>query len=156
LAAAGCPPVAIADRPIRDAAGGDWYGMNGVLARPSRDYHESVSPHLASASFSTRGSSPGLAICLVVCAIGLSLLAGWVLFPGTVYLFFIRPSLVPPPGIDELHWPIADPASEDLSLRPDDIRRRFGRARDEIKARMASLEAGKATSESPFQCRVLL
>ena len=44
-----------------------------------------------------------------------------------------------PPGVDKLHWLIAAQASEDSSIGPDEIRLRFGRARDEVKARMASL-----------------
>ena len=47
-----------------------------------------------------------------------------------------------PPGVDKLHWPIADPASDDPSIGRDEMRRRFEQARDEIKARMASLEVG--------------
>lgn len=52
-----------------------------------------------------------------------------------------------PPDVEKLHWPIDDPASKDTSIGRDEMRRRFGRARDEIKARMASLEAGQGASE---------
>lgn len=47
-----------------------------------------------------------------------------------------------PPDIEKSHWPIADPATEDPSTGPDEMRRRFGWARDEIKARMSSLNVG--------------
>lgn len=47
-----------------------------------------------------------------------------------------------PPDVEKLHWPINDPASDDTSIGPDEMRRRFGRARDEIKARIASLDFG--------------
>jgi arsenate reductase len=39
-----------------------------------------------------------------------------------------------------LHWPIADPASDDPSLGPEDMRARFRRAAAEIEARLAALE----------------
>lgn len=35
-----------------------------------------------------------------------------------------------------LHWPIDDPASDDPALTPDELRARFRRARDEIRARL--------------------
>lgn len=38
-----------------------------------------------------------------------------------------------------LHWPIRDPASTDPSLTPEDMRRRFREARDEIKAKIQGL-----------------
>ena len=44
-----------------------------------------------------------------------------------------------PPDVEKLHWPIADPASDDPSLGPDKMRRRFEQARDDIKARMESI-----------------
>ena len=47
-----------------------------------------------------------------------------------------------PPDVEKLHWPIDDPASEDPSIGPDEMRRRFARARDEIKARISSLDVG--------------
>lgn len=47
-----------------------------------------------------------------------------------------------PSNVAKLHWPIDDPASEDPSIGPDELRRRFARARDEIKARMDSLDVG--------------
>lgn len=47
-----------------------------------------------------------------------------------------------PSAVAKLHWPIDDPASEDPSIGPGEMRRRFGRARDEIKARLAALDLG--------------
>ena len=40
-----------------------------------------------------------------------------------------------------LHWPIDDPASDDPSLTPDDMRKRFAKARDIIHAKLAEFEA---------------
>jgi len=40
---------------------------------------------------------------------------------------------------ERLHWPIPDPASEDPTLSPDDLRARFRGARDEIKHRLEGL-----------------
>lgn len=40
-----------------------------------------------------------------------------------------------------LHWPIDDPASDDPSLQPEDMRRRFARARDLISAKLADFES---------------
>jgi arsenate reductase len=37
-----------------------------------------------------------------------------------------------------LHWPIADPASDDPALSPEDLRARFRAARDTIRARLES------------------
>jgi len=45
-----------------------------------------------------------------------------------------------PGRVRRLHWPIADPASTDPSLTPDDIRGRFRTARDQIKARIEILK----------------
>lgn len=45
-----------------------------------------------------------------------------------------------PGRVRRLHWPIADPASTDPSLTPDDIRARFRTARDQIKARIEILK----------------
>jgi arsenate reductase len=39
------------------------------------------------------------------------------------------------------HWPIPDPASDDPSLTPDDLRARFRAARDEILRRLVGLAA---------------
>lgn len=46
-----------------------------------------------------------------------------------------------PGTAQRLHWPIDDPASNDPDLSPDDMRRRFARARDIIHARLAEFEA---------------
>jgi len=40
-----------------------------------------------------------------------------------------------------LHWPIDDPASDDPALTPDDMRKRFARARDIIHAKLTEFEA---------------
>ena len=42
---------------------------------------------------------------------------------------------------ERLHWPIPDPASEDPSLTPDDLRQRFRAGRDEIRRRLEQLQA---------------
>ncbi len=44
-----------------------------------------------------------------------------------------------PGRVRRLHWPIADPASTDPSLTPDDMRARFRSARDQIRARIEVL-----------------
>ena len=44
-----------------------------------------------------------------------------------------------PGRVRRLHWPIPDPASVDPSLTPEDMRRRFRVARDEIKAKIPHL-----------------
>ena len=44
-----------------------------------------------------------------------------------------------PGRVQRLHWPIPDPASDDPSLTPGDLLKRFRSARDEIKARIAKL-----------------
>src|SRR3546814_531129 len=41
-----------------------------------------------------------------------------------------------PGRVRRLHWPIADPASSDPTLTPEDLRARFRTARDQIKARL--------------------
>jgi arsenate reductase len=41
--------------------------------------------------------------------------------------------------VERLHWPIADPASKDPSLEPDELRARFRAARDEIRDRIEVL-----------------
>ena len=41
-----------------------------------------------------------------------------------------------PGRVSRLHWPINDPASDDLSLSADEMRRRFREARDEIQSRL--------------------
>lgn len=44
-----------------------------------------------------------------------------------------------PGSVRRLHWPIHDPASGDPSLAPEEMRRRFRAARDEIKAKIEIL-----------------
>lgn len=46
-----------------------------------------------------------------------------------------------PGSVRRLHWPIRDPASTDPSLTPEDMRRRFRAARDEIKAKIQDLSS---------------
>lgn len=43
---------------------------------------------------------------------------------------------------ERLHWPIPDPASDDPALTPEDLRRRFRAARDEIRRRLEGLKNG--------------
>jgi arsenate reductase len=45
--------------------------------------------------------------------------------------------------VERLHWPIADPASDDPSLTREQMLARFRRARDEIEARLEALERGR-------------
>lgn len=40
---------------------------------------------------------------------------------------------------ERLHWPIADPASDDPALTTEDLRARFRAARDEIQRRLEAL-----------------
>jgi arsenate reductase len=40
---------------------------------------------------------------------------------------------------ERLHWPIADPASDDPALTTEDLRARFRTARDEIQRRLEAL-----------------
>ncbi|MCH2394514.1 arsenate reductase ArsC [Oceanibaculum sp.] len=49
-----------------------------------------------------------------------------------------------PGRVQRLHWPIADPASTDPALTPEDFRARFRMARDEIRARLESLKLNPA------------
>jgi arsenate reductase len=44
-----------------------------------------------------------------------------------------------PGRVRRLHWPVADPASSDPALTPDEMRVRFRTARDQIKARIEVL-----------------
>lgn len=46
-----------------------------------------------------------------------------------------------PGRVRRLHWPIADPASNDPALTPDELRQRFRTARNQIKARMEILKS---------------
>lgn len=45
-----------------------------------------------------------------------------------------------PGRVKRLHWPIPDPASDDPTLMPEQMRMRFRSARDDIRARLALLE----------------
>jgi arsenate reductase (thioredoxin) len=54
-----------------------------------------------------------------------------------------------PGRVRRLHWPIADPASNDSSLTPDDLRARFRAARDEIEARIDVLRELLNVAEGP-------
>lgn len=54
-----------------------------------------------------------------------------------------------PGRVRRLHWPIADPASTDPSLTPEDLRARFRTARDQIKARIEVLRALLDVPEGP-------
>ncbi len=42
---------------------------------------------------------------------------------------------------ERLHWPIPDPASDDPTLSPEDLRARFRAGRDEIRNRLERLKA---------------
>jgi arsenate reductase len=42
-----------------------------------------------------------------------------------------------PGRVQHLHWPIPDPASDDPTISPEDLRRRFRVARDEVQARIS-------------------
>lgn len=54
-----------------------------------------------------------------------------------------------PGTVKRLHWPIDDPASDDLSLTPEELRERFASARDKIDRRLAIFEALPDLPESP-------
>ncbi len=41
---------------------------------------------------------------------------------------------------ERLHWPIPDPASDDPTLTPEDLRGRFRAGRDEIRRRLEQLK----------------
>ncbi len=45
---------------------------------------------------------------------------------------------------ERLHWPIPDPASDDPTLAPEDLRGRFRAGRDEIRRRLEGLREGWA------------
>ena len=42
---------------------------------------------------------------------------------------------------ERLHWPIPDPASDDPTLTPEDLRARFRKGRDELRRRLEGLKA---------------
>ncbi|MFN0043080.1 MAG: arsenate reductase ArsC [Alphaproteobacteria bacterium] len=54
-----------------------------------------------------------------------------------------------PGRVRRLHWPIADPASTDPSVTPEDFRARFRTARDQINARLETLKAQIDLPEGP-------
>jgi thioredoxin type arsenate reductase len=54
-----------------------------------------------------------------------------------------------PGRVRRLHWPIADPTSDDPSLTPEDMRTRFRAAREQIKARIEVLRALLDVPEGP-------
>ncbi|HEX9010117.1 MAG TPA: arsenate reductase ArsC [Holophagaceae bacterium] len=47
-------------------------------------------------------------------------------------------------GAERLHWPIPDPASDDPTLAPEDLRARFRAGRDEIRRRLEGLKEARA------------
>jgi arsenate reductase len=47
-----------------------------------------------------------------------------------------------------LHWPVNDPASSDPALMPEDFRRRFAAARDEIEAKIEAFRKEAAGSKT--------
>jgi thioredoxin type arsenate reductase len=49
-----------------------------------------------------------------------------------------------PGQVQRLHWGMADPASTDPALTPDDLRQRFRAARDEIRGKIEALAAASA------------
>jgi arsenate reductase len=51
------------------------------------------------------------------------------------------------------HWPIADPASPDTSIPPEEMRARFRKARDEIQARLEGLPALLGLPQDPADSR---
>lgn len=54
-----------------------------------------------------------------------------------------------PGRTERLHWPIDDPASSDPALTPEDLRRRFTAAREEIEARLRRFAAGRGWPLAP-------
>ena len=53
-----------------------------------------------------------------------------------------------PGKTQRLHWPIDDPASSDPALTPEEFRRRFAAARDEIEARIDAFRREAAGSKT--------
>jgi len=45
---------------------------------------------------------------------------------------------------ERLHWPIPDPASDDPSITPDQMRDRFRAGRDEIRRRLEALKSERS------------
>jgi arsenate reductase len=54
-----------------------------------------------------------------------------------------------PGRTERLHWPIDDPASSDPALTPEEFRRRFTAARNEIEARLRDFAAGRGLPLAP-------
>jgi thioredoxin type arsenate reductase len=54
-----------------------------------------------------------------------------------------------PGRVRRLHWPIADPTSDDPSLTPEEMRTRFRTAREQIRARIEVLRALLDVPEGP-------
>lgn len=52
-------------------------------------------------------------------------------------------------SVRRLHWPIADPASNDPALTPEDVRTRFRTARDQIRMRIEILQGLLDLPEGP-------
>jgi protein-tyrosine-phosphatase/catechol 2,3-dioxygenase-like lactoylglutathione lyase family enzyme len=52
-------------------------------------------------------------------------------------------------GVRRLHWPMADPASRDPSLTPEDMRTRFRNARDQMRMRIEILQGLLDLPEGP-------
>jgi arsenate reductase len=44
---------------------------------------------------------------------------------------------------ERLHWPIPDPASDDPTLTPGDLRARFRAGREEIRRRLEGLKSAR-------------
>jgi arsenate reductase (thioredoxin) len=53
-----------------------------------------------------------------------------------------------PGRVRRLHWPIPDPALKDTSISPDAMRERFRTARDQIRARLATLDVPGGPEQS--------
>ena len=45
---------------------------------------------------------------------------------------------------ERLHWPIPDPASDDPSLTPEQLRQRFRACREELRKRLEQLQAERS------------
>lgn len=54
-----------------------------------------------------------------------------------------------PGRVRRLHWPIPDPASKDSSIPPEEMRRRFRTAREQIKGRIEVLKSLLDVPEGP-------
>jgi arsenate reductase len=58
-----------------------------------------------------------------------------------------------PGRVRRLHWPIPDPASDDPVISPENLRRRFRVARDEIESRLLTFMPTLAESSVASQAR---